>query len=171
MSNKEDMQTDCYTHYYTQNKIKEIPNGLIKDIKQLFKNVYKNKFKIIDKTNTYKISSFDNIYDDDIYIIRLNTKKIYIRIYCDWFIIDTKKSGKMSCNPDSSSSFYETIIKTLLILCIHYGVIENGWQDDRNQIYNPIMNKCKEELYKLGYTKINIKYENENYYSSMLKNK
>ena len=42
-----------YTHYYTQNKIKEIPEGLIKDIIQLFKNIYgPTTFKETYKINT-----------------------------------------------------------------------------------------------------------------------
>ena len=111
-----------YTHYYTQNKIKEIPEGLIKDITQLFKNIYKDKFKEINKLNTLHISSFNEIYDDIIYIVRLNNKKIYIRIYCDWFIIDVNKSGKLYCDPDDEK--YEFIVKLLLMLCIYYGVIK-----------------------------------------------
>ena len=43
-----------YIHYYTQNKIKEILSSLIKDIKQLLKNIYKHK-------ETDKIN-FKNIY-------------------------------------------------------------------------------------------------------------
>lgn len=78
----------------------------------------------------------------------------------------------MSCDPDESSHFYEIVIKTLLMLCVHYGVIENGWQDDRNKICKPIIEECKKELNKLGYTEININYDDkkEIYYSSILKN-
>ena len=78
----------------------------------------------------------------------------------------------MSCDPDESSYFYEVVIKTLLILCVHYGVIKNEWQDDRNKICKPIIEECKKELNKLGYTEININYDDEKeiYYSSINKN-
>jgi len=163
-----------YTHYYRQNKIKEIPEELIKDIKQLFKNIYKNKYKEIDKTNSKKIYTYNDGIEENLYIVRLNNKKIYIKICLDWFIIDINKTNnKTFIDTDYSSYFYEIIIKILLMLCIHYGVIKNEWQDDRNKIYNPIMNKCKEELYKLGYSKINFSFDNKSkvYQTSMIKNK
>ena len=156
-----------YTHYYTQNKIKEIPEDLIKDITQLFKNIYKDKFKEIDKTNIDKKSIFNDVYDEDIYIVRLNNKKIYIRIYCDWFIIDIDKFGKLDCEPDDEK--YEFIVKLLLMLCIYYGVIENGFEDDNDEYDEKIIQKCKKELYKLGFKNFKCNYENNKYFINMNK--
>lgn len=157
-----------YTHYYTQNKIKEIPEGLIKDITQLFKNIYNSTtFKETYKINTKKISSYNEVYDDTIYIVRLNNKKIYIRIYCDWFIIDVNKSGKLECDPDDDK--YEFIVKLLLMLCIYYGVIKNGFEDDNDEYDNKIIQKCKKELCKLGFKNFNCNYENNKYFINMNK--
>jgi len=158
----------AYTHYYTQNKIKEIPEGLIKDITQLFKNIYNSTiFKEMYKLNTKKISSFNEVYDDTIYIVRLNKKKIYIRIYCVWFIIDVNKSGKLECDPDDDK--YEFIVKLLLMLCIYYGVIKNGFRDDNDEYDNKIIQKCKKELCKLGFKNFNCNYENNKYFINMNK--
>lgn len=96
------------------------------------------------KTDTKKISSFDNVYDD-IYIVRLNNKKICIRIYCDWFKIDINKSGKLNCDPDDDK--YEFIVKLLLMLCIYYRVIKNGFEDDNDEYDDKVIQKCKKELY------------------------
>ena len=162
----------AYTHYYTQNKIKEIPNGLIKDIKQLFKNLYKDKYKEIDKTKSKKIYTYNDWNEESLYIVRLNNKKIYIKICLDWFIIDINRSNKETfIDVDYSSYYYEIIIKILLMLCVYYGVIKNEWQDDRNKINETLMNKCKKELIKLGFSKINYKFDNKNksYYTEMIK--
>jgi len=157
-----------YTHYYTQNKIKEIPEGLIKDIIQLFKNIYgPTIFKEMNKLDTKKISSFDEVYDDIIYIVRLNNKNIYIRIYCDWFIIDVDKFGKLDCDPDDDK--YEFIVKLLIMLCIYYGVIENGFEDDNNKYDDKVIQKCKKELYKLGFKNFKCNYENNHYFINMIK--
>ena len=158
----------AYIHYYTQNKIKEIPEGLIKDITQLFKNIYNSTiFKETYKINTKKISSFNEVYDDTIYIVRLNNKKIYIRIYCEWFIIDVNKYGKLECDPDDDK--YEFIVKLLLMLCIYYGVIKNGFEDDNDEYDNKIIQKCKKELCKLGFKNFNCNYENNKYFINMNK--
>lgn len=158
----------AYIHYYTQNKIKEIPEGLIKDIIQLFKNIYgPSTFKETYKINTKKISSYNEVYDDTIYIVRLNNKKIYIRIYCDWFIIDVNKSGKLKCDPDDDK--YEFIVKLLLMLCIYYGVIKNGFEDDNDEYDDKIIQKCKKELCKLGFKNFNCNYENNKYFINMNK--
>ena len=162
-----DVDSYCYAHFYIQNKIDEIPKDLIKDITQLFKNIYKDKFKEIDKTNIDKKSIFNDVYDEDIYIVRLNNKKIYIRIYCDWFIIDIDKFGKLDCEPDDEK--YEFIVKLLLMLCIYYGVIENGFEDDNDEYDEKIIQKCKKELYKLGFKNFKCNYENNKYFINMNK--
>lgn len=158
-----------YCFYYTQNKIKLIPNELIKDIEILFKNIYnKNELDEIYKLNS-KISSFDNIYTG-LYIIRLNNKKIYIKLETGWFIIDINISGVMECYPDDSD--YELIVNCLIILCIYYNVIENKWTTD-GDINKNIMKNITKELSKLGFKQFNCKYNKEDDYyfiNDMIKN-
>ena len=141
----------AYYFTYTQKKIKEIPNELINDIIKLTKNIFgKNKFNKIYKVDK-RISYFNNTYDD-VYIVRLNNKKIYIRIYCGWFIIDTNKSGIMDCEPDDE--YYEVFTHCLIMLCIYYNLVGNNWSNDNNKLDKNVITKCKKELYKLGFKQI-----------------
>lgn len=151
----------AYTFYYTQNKVSYIPDELINDIKQLFINLYgKSKFNEIYEVNR-KIKTFDKVYVDT-HIVRLNNKKIYIRIECGWFIIDINKEGELICDPDDSD--YEILVNCLLMLCIYYNVIENKWENDNKTLDKTIINKCKKELYKLGFNNISVKFNDKDKY-------
>ena len=158
-----------YTNYWTQNKIDAIPDGLIYDIKKLFKCIYKNNYKYIylvnkdnsDSESDNSDSDSDNNYKynhyDDCCIYKLNSNIIEIHTPCEWFVVDNNKSGFEFCK--TYGRWYDYIVKCLIMLSVHYNVIKNDWSDDG--YHEDTIKKCKKVLNKIGYTIFNCNYNSE----------
>ena len=161
-----------YTNYWTQNKIDNIPKELINDIIKLFKYIYKDNFKHIYLVNKDDSDNSDNKYyisSEECYIHKLDSSKIERETPCEWFIVDVKKSGFAFCK--TYGRWYDYIVKCLIMLSVHYNVIQNNWSDDGYD--EDTINECKKVLYNIGYTTFNCKYNDEegHYYLDMKKDK
>ncbi len=50
------------------------------------------------------------------------------------------------------------------MLCIYYKIIKNKWENDNKTLDKTIINKCKKELYKLGFNNISVKFNDDDKY-------
>ena len=139
-----------YTNYWHQLQIDVIPNALINDIKRLFKYIYKDNFKYVYLVNKDDSDNSDSDSDDDsksrcynnCYSHKLDSSKIEIETPCESFVIDVKKSGFEFCK--TYGRWYDYIVKCLIMLSVHYNVIQNNWSDDGYD--EDIIKECKEVL-------------------------
>ena len=176
---------------FNQDIIHCLPDELITDLNQLFKLIYKenydklflrqhiNKEEYISYFKNryfYELSYNEDFFEKQLIIEQLDNSGIIIHFPENEIIIkDEIKSDCIIVNNED----YNYIILTIIMLCVKHKVINNNWlsaiilTDEYilyeygdlyiDDYYNNLINRCKQTLFKIGYTEFNCVVDKNHY--------